>query len=83
MFEFALSRRVIESRPFYRGCLSNRLQDVTLLDSVCAVSLDTLLLNRFSLSPFPLLDDPQPRKTSGKDNHDDQNGILYHWSALG
>jgi hypothetical protein len=32
--------------------------------------------------PFPLLDDPQPRETSGEDHHDDQNGVLYHWSAL-
>jgi DNA invertase Pin-like site-specific DNA recombinase len=23
-----------------------------------------------------LLDDPQPRKTSGEDHHDDQNGVL-------
>jgi hypothetical protein len=29
-----------------------------------------------------LLDDPQPPKTNGEDHHDDQNGILYHWSAL-
>ena len=36
----------------------------------------------FSLLPFPLLDDPQPRKAGGKDHHDDQNGVLYHWSAL-
>jgi hypothetical protein len=46
------------------------------------LSLDPLLLKRFSLLPFPLLDDPQPPKTNGEDHHDDQNGILYHWSAL-
>ena len=50
----------------------------TLLDSVCALSLDPLLLKRFSLLPFPLLDDPQPRKTSGEDHHHDQNGVLDH-----
>jgi hypothetical protein len=35
----------------------------------------------FSL-PFPLLDDPQPRKTGGEDHHDCQNSVLYHWNAL-
>jgi hypothetical protein len=46
------------------------------------LSLDPILLKRFSLFPVPLLNDPQPRKTNGEDHHDDQNGILYHWSAL-
>jgi hypothetical protein len=40
------------------------------------------LLKRFSLMPFPLLDDPQPPKTSGEDHHNDHNGILDHWIAL-
>jgi hypothetical protein len=54
----------------------------TPFDSACGLSLDPLFLQRFSLLPFPLLDDPQPPKTNGEDHHDDQNGILYHWSAL-
>ena len=45
------------------------------------LSLDPLLLKRFSLLPFPLLDYPQPRKTSGEGHHDDQNGVLDHWNC--
>ena len=80
LFEPALSRRVgpseIDSHFVHLWSVGAPF------DSACALSLDLLLLKRFSLLPFPLLDDPQPRKTSGEDHHDDQNGILYHWSAL-
>jgi hypothetical protein len=41
------------------------------------------LRKHFSLLPFPLLDDPQPHKTSGEDHHDDQDGVLDHWNAPG
>src|SRR6478736_6524682 len=45
----------------------------------CALSLDLFLLKRFSsLSLFLLLDEPQPRKTSGEDHHHDENGVFYH-----
>jgi hypothetical protein len=41
------------------------------------LSLDLLLLKRFpSLSLFLLLDEPQPRKTDGKGDHHDQDGVL-------
>ena len=55
---------------------------IVLRSTACALSLKSLFLTRFSLLPFPLLDDPQPRETSGEDHHDDQDGVLYHWSAL-
>jgi hypothetical protein len=79
-----LSRRAlpIESRLFDRWRLSNRCRTYNALRFACALSLYLLLLNRFSLLPFPLLDNPQPRKTGGEDHHDDQNGILDHWSVL-
>src|SRR6478736_6580309 len=48
----------------------------------CALSLDLFLLKRFSsLSLFLLLDEPQPRKTSGEDHHHDENGVFYHRSC--
>ena len=83
MFEPALSRRAlpIESRLFDRWRLSNRCRTYNALRFACALSLDLLLPNRFSLLPFPLLDHPQPCKTGGVDDHDDQNGALYRWSA--
>jgi hypothetical protein len=58
------------------------LQDAQRASIRRTLSLDLLLLKRFSPLPFPLLDDPQPRKASGEDHHYDQNGVLYHWIAL-
>jgi hypothetical protein len=41
--------------------------------------LISLVPTRFSsLSLFPLLDEPQPRKTNGDDHHDDEDDVLYH-----
>ena len=51
-------------------------------NSACALSLDLLLLKCFlSLSLLLLLDEPQPRKTRGKDHHDDKSDVFYHRSC--
>jgi hypothetical protein len=48
----------------------------------CALSLDLFLLKRlFPLSLLLLLDEPQPRKTNGEDQHHDQNGVFNHRSC--
>ena len=65
--------------PFYPT--KDKMISLRSLNLACAIGR-SLLLKRFSLMPFPLLDDPQPRTTGGKDHHDDQNGVLYHWNAL-
>jgi len=48
----------------------------------CALSLDLFLLKcLFSLSLFLLLDEPQPRKTSGGNHHHDHNEVVNHRSC--
>jgi hypothetical protein len=83
MFEPALSLCVLfRLRATYSIAVSKQsvAGRTTPFNSACALPLHPLLLNRLSVLPFPLLDDPQPRKTSGR-LHDDQDGVLYHWSA--
>ena len=48
----------------------------TLISSSLNFLLPTRLFSLF------LLDEPQPRKTTGEDHHDNQNGVLDHRNAL-
>jgi hypothetical protein len=66
----------LSTRPKIKG------SSLRTVNSASALSLDLLLPKRFSLLSFPLLDDPQPRKTGGEDYHDDQDGVFDHGSAL-
>jgi hypothetical protein len=67
--------------PLLRRVVSDLLQDVQ-RPSACAATTSSSLNLIFPTCLFSLslFDEPQPREANDGDHHDDENGVLHHWT---